>query len=174
MLSKEHYHPFNVSFPSGGVQGPPEEPLRDAELLELVFHVHKALQVQPGIILDAMRRNKQADPEINWTYALYGFVFEFTGEQGAYCALRYEDSEIDGRINYVICARKGAFVANSQFRDPQFADAEFPKITAKSGKGLNVLLPHAFNPQRPNEKFSYQVGDKAKTATRPRITTYVE
>ena len=148
--------------------------MRDAEILELVFHVHRALQVEPGIILDAMRKNRQADPQINWAYALYGFVFEFTGEQGAYCALRYEDSEIDGRVNYVICARKGVFVADSQFLDPQFADAEFPKIAARPGKGLNVLLPHAFNPRKPDEKFTYQVGGKDKTATAPRIATYVE
>ena len=88
---------------------------------------------------------KLDDPDLDWEYALYHFVFDqqnVPADQGFYL-LDCEDGI--NRIKLVV-ARKGAFSSNPQHRDKRYERSNLPDLRFEQGYPSKAFLPKAYAP----------------------------
>lgn len=121
------------------------EALRDPAVRERLYYVRKALKLPQSRILDAMAQIRRDDPDLDWEYALYHFVFEQKGvpaNEGFYL-LDCKDG-----INHVklVVARKGAFSPSPEHRDPRYERSSLPDLRFMQGHPSKAFLPKAYMP----------------------------
>ena len=122
-----------------------KEALREPAIKERLYYVRKALNLSRSEVLDGMAMMKLDDPDLDWEYALYHFVFDqkrVPVNEGFYL-LNCKDGI--KRIKLVV-ARKGAFSPNPEHRDPKYDTSSLPDLRFREGYPSKALLPKAYAP----------------------------